>query len=86
MGGGVDRDNGKVNFAGEGLAVVVARDPASAKDATEAVVVDYDELDPVLDMEAAVAEGEPARLTRDGDVIAVARRRGEELRPEVVLG
>jgi tRNA pseudouridine55 synthase len=36
--------------------------------------------------EAAVAEGEPARLTRDGDVIAVARRRGEELRPEVVLG
>jgi tRNA pseudouridine55 synthase len=36
--------------------------------------------------EAAVAEGEPARLTRDGGVIAVARRRGEELRPEVVLG
>jgi tRNA pseudouridine55 synthase len=36
--------------------------------------------------EAAVAEGEPARLTRNGRVIAVARRRGEELRPEVVLG
>jgi carbon-monoxide dehydrogenase large subunit len=47
----------KVNFAGEIVAVVVARDAASAKDATEAVEVDYDPLDPVLDLEAAMAEG-----------------------------
>lgn len=47
----------KVNFAGEIVAVVVARDVASAKDATEAVEVDYDPIDPVLDMEAAVADG-----------------------------
>jgi carbon-monoxide dehydrogenase large subunit len=46
-----------VHFAGEGVAVVVARDAASAKDASEAVEVDYDELDPVLDMEAALADG-----------------------------
>ena len=46
-----------VHFAGEGVAVVVARDPASAADAVEAVEVDYDELPPVLDMEAALADG-----------------------------
>ncbi|HEY2724110.1 MAG TPA: molybdopterin cofactor-binding domain-containing protein [Pseudonocardiaceae bacterium] len=46
-----------VHFAGEGVAVVVARDAASAEDASEAVEVDYDELDPVLDMEAALADG-----------------------------
>jgi aerobic carbon-monoxide dehydrogenase large subunit len=46
-----------VHFAGEGVAVVVARDAATARDASELVVVDYDELPPVLDMEAALAEG-----------------------------
>jgi carbon-monoxide dehydrogenase large subunit len=46
-----------VHFAGEGVAVVIARDATTARDATELVLVDYDDLDPVLDMEAAVAEG-----------------------------
>src|SRR5690349_9398127 len=47
----------KVRFAGEIVAVVVARDAASARDAVETVEVDYDELPPVLDMEAALADG-----------------------------
>jgi carbon-monoxide dehydrogenase large subunit len=46
-----------VHFAGEGVAVVVARDAASAEDAAGAVEVDYDELPPVLDLEAALADG-----------------------------
>jgi carbon-monoxide dehydrogenase large subunit len=46
-----------VHFAGEGVAIVVARDAATARDASELVVVDYEDLPPVLDMEAAVAEG-----------------------------
>jgi aerobic carbon-monoxide dehydrogenase large subunit len=46
-----------VHFAGEGVAVVVARDAATARDASELVVVDFEDLPPVLDMEAAVAEG-----------------------------
>ncbi len=49
--------SGTVHFAGEGVAVVVARTAAEAKDATELVEVDYEPLEPVLDMEAAVAEG-----------------------------
>jgi len=50
----------KVNFAGEIVAVVVARSATEAKDATEAVEVDIDPLDPVLDMEAAIADGATA--------------------------
>ncbi|MDX3189346.1 molybdopterin-dependent oxidoreductase [Streptomyces sp. MN03-5084-2B] len=50
---------GTVNFAGEGVAVVVARSSAEAHDALEEIDVDYDELPVVLDMEAAIADGAP---------------------------
>jgi len=42
-------------YAGEPLAVVVARDRYVAEDALELIRVDYEPLDPVLDAEAAVA-------------------------------
>ncbi|WP_410659681.1 xanthine dehydrogenase family protein molybdopterin-binding subunit [Amycolatopsis sp. lyj-112] len=48
-----------VNFAGEGVAVVVARTSAAAHDALEAIDVDYDELPIVLGLENALAEGAP---------------------------
>ncbi|MFC4079985.1 xanthine dehydrogenase family protein molybdopterin-binding subunit [Amycolatopsis samaneae] len=51
--------DGQVNFAGEGVAVVVARSAAEARDALDKIDVDYDELPVVLDMEAALAEGAP---------------------------
>ncbi|MEV8612742.1 molybdopterin cofactor-binding domain-containing protein [Amycolatopsis sp. NPDC051373] len=51
--------DGQVNFAGEGIAVVVARSAGEAHDALEAIEVEYDELPVVLDMEAALAEGAP---------------------------
>jgi carbon-monoxide dehydrogenase large subunit len=50
-----------VNFAGEAVAVVVARSAYEADDALQAIDVDYDELPVVLDMAAAVEEG--AELT-----------------------
>jgi carbon-monoxide dehydrogenase large subunit len=46
-----------VNFAGEAVAVVVARSAYEAHDALEAIVVDYDELPVVLDLAGAVADG-----------------------------
>jgi carbon-monoxide dehydrogenase large subunit len=49
--------SGTVHFAGEGVAVVVARSVAAARDAADLVDVDYEPLDPVLDMEAALADG-----------------------------
>jgi carbon-monoxide dehydrogenase large subunit len=47
----------QVNHVGEAVAVVAARSKAEAQDALEAIDVDYEQLDPVLDMEAAVADG-----------------------------
>ncbi|MQA15347.1 MAG: molybdopterin-dependent oxidoreductase [Pseudonocardiaceae bacterium] len=47
----------RVNFAGEAVAVVVARSAAEAHDALELIDVDYDDLPVVLDMEAALADG-----------------------------
>ncbi|HEX6358029.1 xanthine dehydrogenase family protein molybdopterin-binding subunit [Actinophytocola sp.] len=46
-----------VNFAGEVVAVVVARTAYEAADALEGIDVDYDDLPVVLDMEAALVEG-----------------------------
>ncbi|MGB3440774.1 MAG: xanthine dehydrogenase family protein molybdopterin-binding subunit [Actinophytocola sp.] len=47
----------KVNFAGEIVAIVVARSAYEAADALEAIDVDYDELPIVLDMASAVEDG-----------------------------
>ena len=44
----------RVRFAGDIVAVVLARDAVTAKDATDAVDVDYEDLPVVLDMEAAL--------------------------------
>ncbi|MFH8336734.1 xanthine dehydrogenase family protein molybdopterin-binding subunit [Streptomyces sp. AM6-12] len=49
----------EVRYAGDPVAVVVARDRYAAADALEAVEVDYEPLPPVLDLEAALAEGAP---------------------------
>ncbi len=46
-----------VAFAGEAVAVIVARTAREARDAADLVDVEYDVLPAVLDMEAALAEG-----------------------------
>ena len=46
----------RVAFAGEIVAVVVARTAAQARDAAELVDVDYDELPAVLDLKAALTD------------------------------
>ena len=50
----------EVVFAGEVVAVVVARSAAAARDAAELVEVDYDELPAVLDARAAAEGGDLA--------------------------
>ncbi|MGH3356954.1 MAG: xanthine dehydrogenase family protein molybdopterin-binding subunit [Nocardioidaceae bacterium] len=47
-----------VNFSGEVVACVVARSAAEARDATELVDVEYDDLPVVLDLETAAAGGD----------------------------
>ena len=46
-----------VRYGGEIVACVVARDRYAAADALELIDVDYEPLEPVLDMEAAIADG-----------------------------
>jgi carbon-monoxide dehydrogenase large subunit len=47
----------EVNYAGDIVAIVVATDRYKAQDALEFIEVDYEPLEPVLDVEAAVQEG-----------------------------
>jgi carbon-monoxide dehydrogenase large subunit len=50
---------GKVRYAGDCVAVVIAESHALAKDAAEAVVVDYEPLDAVVDGKAALLANAP---------------------------
>jgi CO/xanthine dehydrogenase Mo-binding subunit len=54
----------KVRFQGEPVAAVAAETPAAAAAALDAIVVEYDELPVVGDVETALAEG--AALVHDG--------------------
>ncbi len=49
----------RVMHVGQAVALVVANSPADAQDAGEKVVVDYEELDPVVDAAAAIKPGAP---------------------------
>ena len=50
---------GKVRQVGDCVAVVLATDPVHAADALEAIEVEYEPLDAVVDMESALAAGSP---------------------------
>jgi aerobic carbon-monoxide dehydrogenase large subunit len=49
----------EVRYVGEAVAVVIARDRYTAADAAAAVEVDYEPLEPVLDMRSALDESSP---------------------------
>ncbi|MBV9661464.1 MAG: xanthine dehydrogenase family protein molybdopterin-binding subunit [Acidimicrobiales bacterium] len=56
----------KVRFVGEPVALIVAETETQAMDAAEAVVVDYEPLDAVTDMQEAVADGAPLQFEQLG--------------------
>ena len=64
--------DGVVRFVGEPVAVVLAETAVQAKDAADAVVVDYDPLPAVVDPEDAMAEGAPVIFPEHGDNVALA--------------
>lgn len=49
----------RVRYVGEALAVVIAETLAAAEDAVELIEADIEELDPVVDMRAALTDGAP---------------------------
>ena len=57
---------GKVRFVGDIVAAVVASSREAAADAAETVVVDYDPLPAVVDMEAALADDAPVLFEAHG--------------------
>ena len=67
---------GKVYFVGHPIAAVVARDAYAARDAVDLVMVDYDDLPAVVDVEAA-AKGGPVIYEDFGDNIAYKLTAGE---------
>ncbi|MEL6925263.1 MAG: molybdopterin cofactor-binding domain-containing protein, partial [Bacteroidota bacterium] len=49
----------KVRHVGDGVAIVIAEDRETARDAADLIVVDYEELPAVTDPRAAAADGAP---------------------------
>ncbi len=60
----------RVRFVGDIVAMVVAETKAQAVDAAEAVIVDYDPLPAVVDMEAALLADSPVVFEAQGSNIA----------------
>jgi CO/xanthine dehydrogenase Mo-binding subunit len=50
---------GQVRFVGEPVAAVIAEDELTAQEALAGIAVEYDELTPVLDVDAALAQAAP---------------------------
>jgi aerobic carbon-monoxide dehydrogenase large subunit len=67
---------GKVNFVGHPIAAVVATDKYAARDAVDLVMVDYEDLPVVVDVEAA-AQGGTIIHENFGDNIAYTLTSGE---------
>ena len=67
---------GVARFVGEAVVAVVARTREAARDAAEAVVVDYDELPAVIDPSRAIAGGVPALCPEAPDNISAEMRHG----------
>lgn len=57
---------GKVRYVGEPVAIVVAEDRYAAEDALDGIAVDYEEIPPVVDPEAAL-EPDAVRIHEDAD-------------------
>ena len=68
---------GRVRFVGEAVAMVIADNLAAAKEAAEAVEVDYRELPVVTDPLAAMAAGAPAVWDEYADNIGFLWKRGD---------
>jgi len=67
----------RVRYVGEPVVAVVAETLQQARDAAEAVMVDYEELPHVVDLEAAVSPGAPVLCDAAPDNVAAEMRLGD---------
>jgi aerobic carbon-monoxide dehydrogenase large subunit len=75
-----------VRFVGEPVAFVVAERDAIARDAAEAIVVDYEPLQPVISMAEAVLSGSSSIWPEAPDNVAFEFQRGEIGQVEAAIG
>ena len=68
----------RVRFVGEPVAMVAAQTLQQARDAAEAVAVEYEELPAVVDVNQAVSGSAPALCAEAPDNIAAEMRHGKE--------
>jgi aerobic carbon-monoxide dehydrogenase large subunit len=68
----------RVNFVGDPVAVVVAESRALAMDAAELVEVDYEPLDPVIQMEDALAADSSPQFEAIGSNVIIGLRSGSD--------
>ncbi|MBA3478587.1 MAG: xanthine dehydrogenase family protein molybdopterin-binding subunit [Lautropia sp.] len=64
-------------FVGDPIVAVVAQTREQARDALEAIVVDYEELPSVIDSAAALALGAPLVMPEIGDNVSAELRHGD---------
>lgn len=67
----------RVRYAGEAVALVIAETLQQARDAAEAVWVEYEELPHVVDLEAATSPGAPVLCEEAPDNVAAEVRIGD---------
>ena len=67
----------RVRYVGEAVAVVLANTLEQARDAAEAVLIDYEELPMVVDLHQAVAAGAPVVCDEAPDNISAEMRHGD---------
>ncbi len=69
---------GLVRFVGEPVAAIIAESAAAARDAAEAVMVDYEELPAVTKLRDAIAPGAPQLWPAAGNNIVAETRYGDQ--------
>jgi carbon-monoxide dehydrogenase large subunit len=75
----------RARFAGEAVALVVAATLQQARDAAEAILVDYEALPHVVDLQEAVTAGAPALCQDAPDNIAAEMRHGDAAKTEAAF-
>ncbi|MCA3271156.1 MAG: xanthine dehydrogenase family protein molybdopterin-binding subunit [Roseomonas sp.] len=76
---------GLVRFVGEPVAAIIAESAAAARDAAEAVMVDYEELPAVTGLRDAIAPGAPQLWPAAGNNIVAETRYGDQAAVEAAF-
>jgi aerobic carbon-monoxide dehydrogenase large subunit len=76
---------GLVRFVGEPVAAIIAESAAAARDAAEAIMVDYEELSAVTGLRDAIAPGAPQLWPAAGNNIVAETRYGDQAAVEAAF-